>query len=166
MNTIDTTKLKVGDELTAIASIEIHNSKALIVGKKYKITSIDGKWITIDSEYGEGHLFNLEVLDEYFTLAEALPSNRLADEPQSEVKKHVYDFKIYNGRVKVYIDGIVAFTFNQLDFSGYYAFKDDTSLYGITIYMNREKASPQEMDIYFKTKENWKNTLLLLDKNL
>jgi hypothetical protein len=166
MNTIDTTKLKVGDELTAIAPIEINNSKALVVGKKYKITSIDGKWITIDSEYGEGHMFALQVLDEYFTLAEALPSNRLADEPQSEVKKHVYDFKIYNGRVKVYIDGIVAFTFNQLDFSGYYAFKDDTSLYGITIYMNREKASPQEMDIYFKTKENWKNTLLLLDKNL
>jgi hypothetical protein len=32
--------------------------------------------------------------------------------------------------------------------------------------MNREKASPQEMDIYFKGKENWKNTLSLLDKNL
>jgi hypothetical protein len=91
---------------------------------------------------------------------------KVGDEAQSEVKKHVYDFKIYNGRVKVYIDNIVAFTFNQLDFSGYYAFKDDTDLYGITIYMNREKASPQEMDIYFKTKENWKNTLLLLDKNL
>jgi hypothetical protein len=166
MNKIDTTKLKVGDELTAITSIEIHNSKALIVGKNYKITSIDGKWITIDSEYGEGHLFNLEVLDEYFTLAEALPSNRLADEPQSEVKKHVYDFKIYNGRVKIYIDGLVMFSFNQIDFAGYYAFKDCTDLYGLTVYLNREKAGPMEMDIYFKGKENWKNVLSLLDKNL
>ena len=26
--------------------------------------------------------------------------------------KHKYDLKIYNGRVKVYIDGYVMFTFN------------------------------------------------------
>ena len=58
------------------------------------------------------------------------------------------------------------FSFNQLDFSAYYAFKDDTDLYGITIYMNREGASPQEMDIYFKGKENWINILSLLDENL
>jgi hypothetical protein len=81
-------------------------------------------------------------------------------------KKHKYDFKIYNGRVKIYINGFVMFSFNQLDFSGYYAFKDCTDLYGITIYMNREKASAQEMDIYFKTKENWLEILSLLDKNL
>ncbi len=81
-------------------------------------------------------------------------------------KKHTYDFKIYNGRVKIYVDGYVMFSFTQLDFAGYYAFKDCTDLYGITIYMNREKASPSEMDIYFKTKENWLAILKLLDENL
>jgi hypothetical protein len=45
------------------------------------------------------------------------------------MKKQTYDFKIFNGRIKVYIDGYVAFTFNQIDFKGYYAYKDDTSLY-------------------------------------
>lgn len=74
--------------------------------------------------------------------------------------------KIYNGRIKVYCDGYVMFSFNQIDFSGYYAFKDCTSLYGITISMNREKAGAQEMDIYFKTKETWLAILRLLDENL
>lgn len=82
------------------------------------------------------------------------------------MKKHKYDLKIYNGRVKVYVDGYVMFSFNQIDFAGYYSFKDDSHLYGITIYMNREKASPCEMDIYFKTKENWLNILKLLDTHL
>lgn len=82
------------------------------------------------------------------------------------MKKHTYDFKIYNGRVKVYIDGSVMFSFNQLDFAGYYAFKDCTDLYGITIYMNREKAGASEMDIYFKGKTNWLAILKLLDENL
>jgi hypothetical protein len=45
------------------------------------------------------------------------------------MKKQTYDFKIFNGRIKVYIDGYVAFTFNQIDFKGYYAYKDDSSLY-------------------------------------
>jgi hypothetical protein len=80
--------------------------------------------------------------------------------------KHTYDFKIYNGRVKVYIDGYVMFTFNQIDFAGYYAFKDDSEIFGLTVYLNREKAGPMEMDIYFKTKENWLNILRLLDENL
>lgn len=81
-------------------------------------------------------------------------------------KQHKYGFKIYNGRVKVYVDGYVMFSFNQIDFAGYYAFKDCTSLYGITIYMNREKAGPAEMDIYFKSKETWLAILKLLDENL
>jgi hypothetical protein len=79
---------------------------------------------------------------------------------------HKFTFKIYNGRIKVYADGFVMFSFNQLDFVGYYAFKDDTDLYGITIFTNREKAGPLEMDIYFKGKENWMNILRLLDENL
>jgi len=32
--------------------------------------------------------------------------------------QHTYDLKIYNGRVKVYVDGFVMFTFNQIDFAG------------------------------------------------
>lgn len=80
--------------------------------------------------------------------------------------KHKYDLKIYNGRVKVYVDGYVMFTFNQIDFQGYYAYKDDTNLYGLDIYLIREKASSSTMEIYFKTKENWLNILKLLDKHL
>jgi len=81
-------------------------------------------------------------------------------------RKHQYDFKIFNGRVKIYVDGFVMFSFNQIDFAGYYAYKDDTDLYGIDLYLNREKASPQRMEIYFKTKQNWLNILKLLDDNM
>jgi hypothetical protein len=81
-------------------------------------------------------------------------------------KKHIYDFKIYNGRVKIYVDGYVMFSFNQIDFLGYYAYKDDTDLYGIDIYLLREKAGSSTMEIYFKTKENWLAILKLLDEKL
>jgi len=80
--------------------------------------------------------------------------------------QHTYDLKIYNGRVKVYVDGFVMFTFNQIDFAGYYAYKDDTDLYGLDIYLNREKAGPMQMEVYFKTKENWLAILKLLDERL
>ena len=80
--------------------------------------------------------------------------------------KHTYDFKVYNGRVKVYIDGYVAFTFNQIDFKGYYSYKDDTSLYGLDIYLMNEKGGSTTMEVYFKTKENWLSILELLDKNM
>lgn len=83
-----------------------------------------------------------------------------------QMKKHKYELKIYNGRVKVYIDGYVMFTFNQIDFAGYYAFKDDSDIFGLTIYMNREKAGAAEMDIYFKKKETWLAVLKLLDTHL
>jgi hypothetical protein len=80
--------------------------------------------------------------------------------------KHTYTLKIYNGRIKVYVDSYVMFSFNQLDFAGYYAYKDDHLLFGLDIYLNREKAGPQIMEIYFKTKENWLAVLKLLDENL
>jgi hypothetical protein len=80
--------------------------------------------------------------------------------------KHTYDFKIFNGRIKIYVDGYVMFSFNQIDFLGYYAYKDDTDLYGIDIYLLREKAGDSTMEIYFKTKENWLNILKLLDTHL
>ena len=80
--------------------------------------------------------------------------------------EHSYDLKIYNGRVKVYVDGYVMFTFNQIDFKGYYAYKDDTDLYGIDVYLMNEKGGATTMEIYFKTKYNWMNILALLDKHL
>ena len=79
---------------------------------------------------------------------------------------HTYDLKIYNGRVKVYVDSYVMFTFNQINFKGYYAYKDDTDLYGIDVYLMNEKGGATTMEIYFKTKDNWLNILGLLDKHL
>lgn len=81
----------------------------------------------------------------------------------TEEKEHKYELKTYNGRVKIYCDGYVMFAFNQIDFSGYYAFKDDVNLFGIDIYMNRQGAGHQIMEIYFKTKQNWLGVLKLLD---
>jgi hypothetical protein len=81
-------------------------------------------------------------------------------------KQHKYELKIYNGRIKVYIDGYVMFTFNQIDFKGYYAYKDDTLLYGLDIYLMNEKGGATTMEIYFKTKENWLAILKLLDTHL
>lgn len=83
--------------------------------------------------------------------------------------KHTYDLKIFNGRIKVYVDGFVMFCFNQIDFKGYYAYKDDTSLYGIDIYLVESSGGSggsATMEIYFKTKQNWLGVLGLLDKHL
>ena len=77
-----------------------------------------------------------------------------------------YSLSIYNGRVKVYCDGYVMFTFNQIDFKGYYAYKDDTNLYGIDVYLMGDRGSSLNMEIYFKTKETWLTVLSLLDKHL
>lgn len=82
------------------------------------------------------------------------------------MKEHSYELKIYNGRIKVYVDGYVMFSFNQIDFLGYYAYKDDTDLYGLDIYLLREKAGSSTMEVYFKTKDNWLAILKLLDANL
>jgi hypothetical protein len=82
------------------------------------------------------------------------------------MNKQTYDFKIFNGRIKIYVDGYVMFTFNQIDFLGYYAYKDDTNLYGLDIYLLREKAGASTMEIYFKTKENWLAIIKLLDEKL
>jgi len=82
---------------------------------------------------------------------------------------HSYKLIIHNGRVKVYVDSHVMFTFNQIDFKGYYAYKDVTSLYGIDIYLIESSGGSggsATMEIYFKTKENWLGVLGLLDKHL
>jgi hypothetical protein len=77
-----------------------------------------------------------------------------------------FEFKIYNGRVKIYVDGYVMFTFNQIDFLGYYAYKNDEQIFGLDIYLLREKAGKSRMDIYFKKKSTWLSVLKLLDENL
>jgi hypothetical protein len=83
--------------------------------------------------------------------------------------RHNYDLKIHNGRVKIYVDGYVMFCFNQIDFKGYYGYKDDTSLYGIDVYLIESSGGSggtATMEIYFKTKENWLGVLDLLEKHL
>lgn len=74
---------------------------------------------------------------------------------------HEYKLDIYNGRVKIYIDGFVCLSFNQIDFKGFYAFKDDTKLYGIDFYLK-----DTTIETSYKTKEVWLDILKLLDKEL
>jgi hypothetical protein len=80
--------------------------------------------------------------------------------------EHKYDLKIFNGRVKVYVDNCVMFSFNQIDFVGYYFYKDDTDLYGCDITLLRQGAGQGLMEIYFKSKETWLAVNQLLDKQL
>lgn len=82
------------------------------------------------------------------------------------MEKRSYDFTTHNGRIKVYVDGYVMFTFNQLDFKGYYAYKDDVNLYGLDIYLMNDKGGHTTMEVYFKTKETWLDVLKLLDDNM
>ena len=77
-------------------------------------------------------------------------------------KNHKYSLKIYNGRVKVYIDGLLFVMFNQLEFLGIWAYKDDSSLYGCDIYMKGQNL----IELNFKTKENWLGFLKVLDDEL
>lgn len=78
------------------------------------------------------------------------------------MKKSRYNFKVINGRVKIYVDGYVMLSFNQIDMVGYYAFKDDTLLYGLDIYLARGPV----IETSYKTKEVWLSILKLLDENL
>ena len=77
------------------------------------------------------------------------------------MKQHTYTFATYNGRVKICIDGVLFLTFNQIDFKGIYAYKDDTNLYGIDIYL-----ATTTMEVYFKTKQVWLDILQLLNTKL
>ena len=80
--------------------------------------------------------------------------------------KHDYKLSISNSRVKVYVDGYVMFTFNQIEFKGYYSFRDDTDLYGIHIYLMSEGGGSTIMKLEFNTREHWLNILKLLDEHL
>lgn len=73
-----------------------------------------------------------------------------------------YELDVYNGRVKIYIDKIVFLSFNQIDFKGYYAFKDDVKLYGIDFYLSNNV----KIETSYKTKEVWLGILKLLNKEL
>lgn len=76
-------------------------------------------------------------------------------------KPQRYDLKISNGRVKIYIDGFIMVSFNQIDFKGFYAFKDDSSLYGIDIYLK-----DTVIETSYKTKKVWLDVLKLMDEKL
>lgn len=69
--------------------------------------------------------------------------------------------KVYNGRYKIYVDGLVMVSFNQLDFKGYYAFKDDHSLFGIDFYLK-----DTIIETAYKTREVWEDVLRLLDETI
>lgn len=81
-------------------------------------------------------------------------------------RTHNLKFTTYNGRIKIYVDNYVMFTFNQLDFKGYYAYKDDVNLYGLDIYLMNDNGGATTMEVYFKTKDNWLAVLKLLDENM
>ena len=84
-----------------------------------------------------------------------------------ENPKHKYEFKTYNGRIKIYIDGYIFLTFNQLDFKGYYAFKDDCNLYCADFYLvSSDSGGKHTIEVSFKTKETWLAVLKLLDENM
>lgn len=67
-----------------------------------------------------------------------------------------------NGRYKILVDGLPMVCFNQLDFLGYYAFKDDYLLYGIDIYLKGQSRVGTRIPLHFKTKKVWIETLKLL----
>lgn len=82
-------------------------------------------------------------------------------------QNHAYELIVYNERIKIYIDGIVFLSFNQLDFKGYYAFKDDTSLYGIDFYLiSSDSGGKCIVETSYKTKIVWLEILKLLDNEL
>lgn len=81
--------------------------------------------------------------------------------------KHKYSLVTFNGRVKISIDDNLFLAFNQIDFKGLYAYKDDTNLYGIDIYlMSSDSQANHTLEIYFKTKEVWLAILKLINDRL
>lgn len=82
-------------------------------------------------------------------------------------EKPKYTFETYNGRIKVKYNGMLMFSFCQLDFKGMYAYKDCVNLYGLDLYLvSCTGGGTCTMEIYFKTKQTWLDVLELLDKNM
>ena len=73
-------------------------------------------------------------------------------------KESRYRLAVINGRFKIYVDGMVMLSFNQIDFKGFYSFKDDHLLYCIDFYLK-----DLTIETSFKTKEVWIGVLGLLD---
>lgn len=76
--------------------------------------------------------------------------------------KSRFSLQVYNGRYKVKVDGMVLCSFNQIDFKGYYAFKDDHSLFGIDFYL----AGGVVIETAYKTRAVWEGILRLLDETI
>lgn len=74
-----------------------------------------------------------------------------------------YRLTTLNGRYKIYVDNMPMLCFNQLEFLGYYAFKDDHLLYGIDIYLKGQSKVGTRIPVHFKTKKVWTEVLRLLD---
>lgn len=85
----------------------------------------------------------------------------------NQKSKSRFKLNIYNGRVKIYIDDTVFLSFNQIDFKGYYAFKDDAMLYGIDFYLiSSDSGGKLTIETSYKTKEVWLGILQLLNEEL
>jgi hypothetical protein len=80
----------------------------------------------------------------------------------TEHDNHEYRLEVYNGRYKIYIDNLVFLSFNQIDFKGYYAFKDDVNLFGIDVYLTNGVT----LETSYKTQKVWKAILELFSKEL
>lgn len=67
----------------------------------------------------------------------------------------------FNGRFRIHVDGHVMLSFNQIDYKGHYAFKDDHLLYCIDFYLT---SLPRPIETSYKTKEVWLGVLTLLNQ--
>lgn len=67
------------------------------------------------------------------------------------MEKPRYSIETKNGMVRVLVDDLLFFEYEQLAYNGRYFYKDFTNVYGLDIYMKEGKT----IEIYFKTKETW-----------
>jgi hypothetical protein len=81
------------------------------------------------------------------------------DENSMPITPNRFKLSVFNGRYKIYVDGLLMLSFNQIDFKGVYAFKDDHLLYGIDFYL----VNGVTIETAYKTKEVWLGILQLLD---
>ncbi len=87
-----------------------------------------------------------------------LERGRKVADPVNSFVKDRFSMAVINGRYKIYVDGLVMLSFNQLDFKGFYSFKDDHLLYCIDFYLK-----DTTIETSYKTKEVWLGVLKLLD---
>ena len=70
---------------------------------------------------------------------------------QEMKKSHKYSIDTKNGMVRILIDGLLFFDYEQLAYKGRWFYKDFTNLYGLRIYLEGSKP----MEIHFKSKDTW-----------